>query len=361
MTYCSVFKSDRGLIFTSDTIVTSSDKLADSDLTIFNESTKHSNFEVCGGSAKFLILDDSRVTVFSGESKSIGAASIFLKENLGIFSSPTELFSRLNKSVEMPAGSASAILGYYNEIGEPVFGLWRANQDYFEPNDWQGATIGSSIIKFDYLCENSYRNLKEHPNAPLKALLTMNSAYHQLMAIHGNTVSEGFGGAFSSVALNENGLTYQPDITYYYYSDSEFLKKKPRLESFVPINVLIREGIVFVQKNVPEQTIQAYFMQKNHEELEALIQKHGPEVYEKALKLACETKVFVSREYRKCSIVFDNHKTQMVVEELSTGNMNMTINNPALANTLIAPPILNDVPGSAFIQVFPDGFLQTES
>lgn len=363
MTYVAGFHTDHGIYLTVDSASTGGVETAIHSDTFFGEPTVHDSYSISDNVMKLFQISSHRLVAVAGESEKIHQSIQFLRENSDLFEKPAELFKRLQLSLELPNNSVVLIFAEYNES---VFemGIWRSGSEYVKPINSQGmppfAICTGSGRVFSYLTENIGKAIRLVTEATISNNLAFISCCHQLHGVHANHVLKNVGGAFITAVLTKKGVVWQPDITYFRYSPSIMKKKiqgKDKLTMFYPVNVMVREGTVFVERRVPEH--RAIYMDNavNKNQSEEIKNKHEEEVNNMALNLSCEYGAFLSSDDPYAILIHHFKDDYYYKNDIDKNIAHITFSEDVYAK-LLEKPLLNDMTGAMNIFCLPENFLK---
>jgi hypothetical protein len=216
--------------------------------------------------------------------------------------------------------------------------------------------IGSAMDGFEYITKNVSSMIAKYPVEKLPHVLTLVNSYHQLVGIHATTTEKQFGGAYTSAAMTRTGITWQSDTTYFVYSPSELNLERNKLEAFEAINVLMRKGLLYVERRTPvfRNILMAPFL--DFEEVKAVIKETGSDIYHTAIDLSSEYKVFLSREHPYGVMLHHFHPEYCYKSNVGTDSATSTF-APDFYELLKSRPKLRNGQGAANLEVVPRGLL----
>ena len=360
MTYCAAFITDNSIILTSDTIETYDNTCDTKNDTFFSESTKFNGYEVSDTALKLFKLNENRILCASGKKDSIIAAVSFLKEHTNSYPFMASLFQSLESSLSLEVDSVQ-IFCAENYNGTLFLGAWSSGRGLsFPANQTKKANallMGTAMIDFKFITENVSNMISNYSHETLPHQLALINSYHQLVGVHTDTTKSKFGGAYTSAAMTKEGVVWQPDVTYFLYSPSELNPiTNKKLEAFEAINVMMRDGLLFLERRTPIHRNILLTALHEYEEIELAVKKHGASLYDKALSMSTDYKVFLSRE--KPYVVFLHHidPEYCVKIEVSDKIAHNTYSEDFYA-LLKAQPEVPFMQGAAKIEIVPRGLL----
>jgi len=268
--------------------------------------------------------------------------------------------------LDLRAGSVALICAE-RKNEELILGCWSAGKGYVIPKakdgeDPHAVVIGSGRQSFGYITENVMRMIRKYPEDKLLHTLVLTSAYHQLAGVHADLGQKYIGGTFFTVAMTKNGLVWQPDITYFMYSPAEMresINKHEKLKSFVPVNVLVRDAIAFIERRVPKYRTIIMAGVASKDEIERVRQLHEKEIIETSLNLACEYAIFLSRDDPYAVFLHRIKEDYCIRLVVTTNNANITFADDFYAQLLKKPEIGNQR-GACLITIAPPGLFSND-
>jgi len=183
----------------------------------------------------------------------------------------------------------------------------------------------------------------------------LTSTYHQLTGVHADLGKEYIGGAFFTVAMTNNGLVWQPDITYFIYSPAamrESRDKDEKTKSFMPVNILVRDSIAFIERRVPKYRSIIMAGAASKAEIECVRQLHEKEVSEMSRNLACEYAIFLSRDDAYAVFLHRIKEDPYIRMVITANNLSITYAED-FYELLIKKPKIENKQGACLIEVVP--------
>ncbi len=363
MTYAAGFLTDHGIYLTVDSALTGGVETAIHSDTFFGEPAVHNSYAISDNAMKLFQISSHRLVAAAGDSEKIHQSIQFLRENSDLFESPSELFKRLQLSLILPKNSISLIFAEHNETGFEM-GVWRSGDEYVIPTNSDGMSpfaicTGSGRV-FSYLTENIGKAIRFVSDATIANNLAFVSCCHQLHGVHANHVLKNVGGAFITAVLTKKGVVWQPDITYFRYSPSIMKKKrqgKDKLTMFYPVNVMVREGTVFIERRVPKYRVLYIDNAVNKTQSAEINNKHEEEVNKTALNLSCEYGAFLSSDNPYAILVHHFKDDYYYKNDIEKNTANISFSEDVYAK-LLEKPLLKNMPGAMNIFCLPENFLK---
>jgi hypothetical protein len=242
-----------------------------------------------------------------------------------------------------------------------ILGVWSAGRGLSFPANTaekpaDAILIGTAMDGFEYITNNVSRMIANYPAEKLPHVLTLVNSYHQLVGIHAQTTEKKFGGAYTSVAMTRNGIVWQPDITYFIYSPSELNVGAEKLEAFEAVNVIMRKGLLYVERRTPifRNILMAPIL--DLEKVKATVREIGTDLYDTALKLSSDYKVFLSREDPYGVMLHHFHPEYCYKSNIGPDSASVTF-SPDFYQLLKTRPSLPFLQGAAKLDVVPRGLL----
>jgi len=363
LTYVAGFLTDHGIYLTVDSASTGGVETAIHSDTFFGEPAVHDSYAISDNAMKLFQISSHRLVAAAGDYEKIHQSIQFLRENSHLLESPSELFRILQLSLQLPNNSISLVFAEHNEKGFEM-GIWRSGDEYVKPTNSEGMSpfaicTGSGRV-FSYLTENIGKAIRLVTDATIPNNLAFISCCHQLHGVHANHVLKNVGGAFITAVLTKKGVVWQPDITYFRYSPSIMKKKrqgKDKLTMFYPVNVMVREGAVFVERRVPEY--RAIYMDNavNKAQSAEIKNKHEEEVNKTALNLSCEYGAFLSSDDPYAILIHHFKDDYYYKNDIEKNTANISFSEDIYAK-LIEKPLLNNMHGAMNIFCLPENFIK---
>ncbi len=365
MTYCAAFVTRDAIILTADTVETSTSNdeaggISSTGDTFFNESTLFDGFEISDSALKIFKIDDKRLVAAAGQKDEIYTAIQFLREHSSKFDFMMPLFESLQSSNNFGLDTVQ-ILCAENAHASLVLGVWSAGRGLSFPANTtdkpaHAILIGSARSGFEYITKNVSQMIAKYPEEKLPHVLTLINSYHQLVGIHVQTTEKKFGGAYTSAAMTRNGIVWQPDTTYYIYSPSELNTEAKKLEAFEAVNVIMRKGLLYVERRTPvfRNILMAPIL--DLEEVKAIVREIGADLYYTALQLSSDYKVFLSREHPYGVMLHHFHPEYCYKSNIGPDSASATF-SPDFYQLLKTRPSLPFLQGAAKLEVVPRGLL----
>ncbi|MBC8318170.1 MAG: hypothetical protein H8E41_09705 [Desulfobulbaceae bacterium] len=363
MTYAAGFRTEHGLYLTVDSASTGGAETAIHSDTFFGEQAVHDTYAITDNAMKLFKISTHRLVAAAGDSQAIYQSIKFLKENSEIFEKPPDLFSSLQESLYLPKNTIKLIFAEFSKSGFEL-GIWQSGQEYEIPCNAEGnlasALCTGSGMVFSYLTENVAKSIRLITEKTIKNNLAFISCCHQLHGVHANHTLNNVGGAFITAAVTKDGVVWQPDITYFKYSPSIMRDTTPgeeKLKMFYPINIMVREGAVFIEKRVPEY--RAIYMNNaiSHEESIKIRERHEKEAENIALNLSCEYGAFLSSDDPYAVLIHHFSDEYCYENVILKGTAQITISEDVYA-LLLEKPKLNNMVGAMKVFCVPKNFLK---
>lgn len=363
MTYAAGFHTDHGIYLTVDSASTGGAETAIHSDTFFGEQAIHDTYAITDNAMKLFKVSPHRLVAAAGDSEAIYKSINFLKENTGVFEKPSDLFSSMQRSLNISENTIKLIFAEYSKSGFEL-GIWQSGHEYAIPRNEKGdpasALCTGSGMVFSYLTENVAKSIRLITEKTIKNNLAFISCCHQLHGVHANHTLKNVGGAFITAAVTKDGIVWQPDITYFKYSPSIMRNTTPgeeKLKMFYPVNIIVREGAVFIERRVPEY--RAIYMNNaiSHEESIKIREIHENEAENIALNLSCEYGAFLSSDDPYAVLIHhfsDEYCYKNVIKE---DTAQITISEDVYT-LLLEKPELNDMVGSMKVFCAPENFLK---
>lgn len=368
MTYCAAFITEHAIYLTADSAVSTLSARPDHEETFFGEITEQEGFSINDDALKIFPLDENRVVAAAGISDCIQSAINFLLEHGSDIKDTRDLFSSLNISLSLNKGCVNLIC-VEKQDGKLTTGVWSAGEDYrvTPSHDDHGrqtkaVNIGTGGKEYGYITESAADMVRKYPLSKIQHSLVLVSSYHQLAGCHTTFPKDYVGGAFITIAMTLDGLIWQPDISYYLYFPSEMRAKeqeKKKLQSFLPVNVLIRESIVFVERRVPEYRSLMMTGGALPDKVEHVRKTYQDEVGKIAKEMGCKHAVFLSRESHYAVYLY-RFDPDYCIRHSINDNYATTTYAEDFYKLLLSEPEHGEQQGAALIEVVPRGLLSEQ-
>ena len=269
----------------------------------------------------------------------------------------------MQKSLNITKNTIKLIFAEYSKSGFEL-GIWQSGHEYEIPCNAERAPAsalctGSGMV-FSYLTENVAKSIRCITEKTIKNNLAFISCCHQLHGVHANHTLKNVGGAFITAAITKDGIVWQPDITYFKYSPSFMRHTNPgeeKLKMFYPINIMVREGAVFIEKRVPEYRSMYMNNAISHEKSIEIREKYEKEAEDIALNLSCEYGAFLSSDDPYAVLIHHFSDEYCYKNVISKDTANITISEDVYA-LLLEKPELNNMIGAMKVFCAPENFLK---
>ncbi len=365
MTYAAGFRTEHGIYLTVDSAATGEKDTAIHSDTFFGEQALHETYDITDNAMKIFQIDSHRLVAAAGVSDAIYRSIDFLREYTTFYNKASDLFACLQNSLAIPDGAIELIFAEYTQDGFEL-GVWRSGQKYESPRNKNGCSpsaisIGSGIV-FDYLTNNIAESIRSITKKTINNNMAFISCCHQLHGVHEDHTLKNVGGAFITVALTEEGVVWQPDITYFKYSPSLMRNtesEKEKLRMFYPVNVLVREGSVFVERRVPEYRSTFMGNAIKQEKRTKIKERHGKEIEKKSLNLSCEYGAFLSSE-EPYAVLIHNFSGEYCYKSVISKNTARTSFSEDIYEKLLEKPNLPNIQGAMSVFCAPENFLKPD-
>jgi hypothetical protein len=308
LTYAAGFYTDHGIYLTADSASTGGPDSALHSDTFFGEPAIRDSYAVSDNSMKIFQLSDSRLVAAAGDAENIHRCVQHLRDSSDQFSRPDDLFANLQASMRHPLGSVTFVIAQLADT-EFEMGIWRSGDTYVKATPMNESSASAictgSGLEFSYLTEGVAKSIRSVTEKTARNNAAFISCCHQLHGVHADHVSMNIGGAFVTAVLTRRGIIWQPDITYFKYSPSVMRGTKPgaaMLMMFYPINVLVREGVVFVERRVPEYRRIYMSNGVSAQQRDNILSQFDKEVSDTARLLSCEYGAFLSSD-EPCAVL----------------------------------------------------------
>lgn len=362
MTYVAGFYTEHGIYLTADTALTTDVKDAMNNDTFFGEPAVHDSYSITDEAMKLFKLSSHRIVAAAGEAQEIHKAVQFLRENSAHFIKPIELFTVLQVSLALPNNSVTLVFAQYDESGFEM-GIWRSGGEYIRAVNDAGVPVsaictGSGLV-FGYLTKNVAKSIQFISEKTVNNNLAFISCCHQLHGVHSNHVQENVGGAFITAALTKDGITWQPDVTYFRYSPSVMKRIQPekgKLTLFYPVSVLVREGAVFVERRVPEYRSTFISNALEAKVISDVYGKYAQDLAQKALNLSCEYGAFLSSDEPFALLIHHSTDDYCYKNTIENTVAHITFSED-IYKKLLEKPVLNQKQGAMNIFCMPENFI----
>ncbi len=234
MTYCVAMKGQFGVVMAADSAITSND----------SPILEHSSFgekhgRLYGKDTGPFVQESAIKVEVIGECAFTGAGDAIeiydflkrLRQSLESGASPFEAFELAARTAPI-LSRAQVILGYRTVAG-PRLATFNANHDCEVVDDVEIASLGSINDAYKELTAACFDTLRERRPSSIQMLVQI-IALLQSYGIHDYLIKDGVGGGICGVALDDDGIHWQPDIL--------FVVAHPRFEHVGFVGSFVRDN-----------------------------------------------------------------------------------------------------------------------
>jgi len=366
VTYAASFKTDHGIYLTTDSAVSGGSVHAIHDDTFFGEPSSAGDYSISDNAVKLFKISNTRLIAAAGNAQQIYSCVDYLRQSSDQFESLKELIISIDQALSsVELGAVTFICAEYLESTFKM-GIWRSGDGYHVPSNNKGVEAsaictGSGMV-YDYLTDNVAKSIRHITAGTLDNNLAFISCCHQLHGVHANHVLNRVGGAFVTAVLNNQGIVWQPDITYFRYSPSQMLgtpEQRNRLRMFFPVSLVVREGVLFVERRAPEYRAAVIANGVSAVESSEIIQKYSEEASSVGLNLNGKYGAFLSTEDPYAFLVHHFDEDYCYRNKIRKDSAQIIFSED-FYHRLRAKPEIGNFQGAMKVDTAPSGFLSQD-